>query len=80
MKIVIKISFHPFLFIPCPAFPHGGAGLSDGQRDSLAPSLKLPTRQFLYARPSPWGKIKGGTNNIRKNKIIRSVNLFVTKK
>lgn len=59
MKIVIKISFHPFLFTPYPAFPHGGRSLTT-----------FP----------PWGKMKGGTNNVRKNKIISSVNLFVTKK
>jgi hypothetical protein len=33
--------------------------MNDGQRGSLAPSLKLPARQFLNARP-PWGKMKGG--------------------
>jgi hypothetical protein len=35
--------------------------MSDGPRGSLAPSLKLPARQFFYARP-PWGKMKGGKN------------------
>jgi hypothetical protein len=34
----------------------GGARLSEGHRGSLAPSLKLPTRQFFNARPPPEGK------------------------
>jgi len=39
--------------------PTGGASMSDGLRGILAPSLKLPTRQFLNARPSLGGKWKG---------------------
>jgi hypothetical protein len=45
---------------PSQPSPTGGASMSDGLRGKQAPSLKLPTRQFLYARPSLGGNKKGG--------------------
>jgi hypothetical protein len=46
--------------------------LSEGHRGSLAPSLKLPTRQFFNARP-PWGKMKGGKNQKENLKIVTEI-------
>jgi hypothetical protein len=41
--------------------------MSDGLRDNLAPSLKLPTRQFLNARPPLGGNKKGGKIFVSEN-------------
>ena len=60
-------------FDPHPDLPPRGKAL----RGSLAPSLKLLTEQFLNARPSPWGEMKGGKNYLKSVTEILKYNIAI---